>query len=460
MRSRSVGIAALVAGAFAAVHALAADGPAAVPDAAGSRRAPRPLWAHVPPDGKGLTCRGLKARFVSRNGRRSLRISQTAISLPLGESVPDPRRSVAWVSVPAPSRGWPLHTTRYVEATVRNIGTETPLVTLWAVGSRGSAAVGDGRLIGPGGEHTLRCDLREQYPDGTFKVDPGGLAEIRIMVQRVLHADLEVTGLRASGTASPWQPPPGRLLVPEPTEGPPQPGRRVWFRLPGETGDVYGTLYLPADWSEERRFPVIAEFPGNLFFDARKCWSTGRPEQCVIGYGITRGRGAIWLSLPFVDRAAGTIAESGFGSNDGDDTAEYTVHAIDAICRQWNGERNNVVLCGFSRGAIACGYIGLRNDRIAPLWRAFVACQHYDGSGWRQSTMEGAVARAGRFRGCAIVQIDNDPRKYAPVVRATPRDVRWTWERSGLGSHATAMFLDDRPMMQRLREWYRHLCQR
>ncbi len=418
------------------------------------------LWDHVSSDSGGLACRGLDAEFASRDGGRVLRLKQSSLALPPGEDVPDPRRSVAWVSIPAPREGWRLAEVRFVSVTVRNVGDDPAVVTLWAVGSHGWAAVGDVVRSEPGSIERLRCDLRERYPDGTPKIDPTRLAEIRVMVQRTERATLEVSDLRPEGQAPRWTPPGDRLLVPEMTEGPPQPGRRVRYRLPGDDSEVYGAVYLPRDWAPDKRLPVIAEFPGNVFFDARKCWSTGRPEQCVIGYGITRGHGAIWLSLPFVDRTAGTIAESGFGSNDGDDTAEYTVRAIEDVCRRWNGDRANVVLCGFSRGAIACGYIGLRNDGIAPLWRAFVACQHYDGAGWRQSTMEGAVERARRFRGCAIFQIDNDPKKYAPVVAATRPEVCWTWEQSGLGYHATAMFLDDRPMMRRLRQWYRHLCER
>ena len=102
-----------------------------------------------------------------------------------------------------------------------------------------------------------------------------------------------------------------------------------------------------------------------------------------------------------------TIAEAGFGSNDGDDTAAYAMKVIEDICANWGGDRDNLFLCGFSRGAIACGYIGLRNDRIAGLWKGFVACQHYDGSRWRQSRMEDAIERAPRFRGKAIFQVDN-----------------------------------------------------
>ena len=68
--------------------------------------------------------------------------------------------------------------------------------------------------------------------------------------------------------------------------------------------------------------------------------------------------------------------------------------------------------------------------------------------------MDGAVQRAPRFQGTAIAQIDNSQKKYQPVVDATDPKVAWTWLDSGLGYHATAMFLDDRPAMVELRKWF------
>jgi hypothetical protein len=38
-----------------------------------------------------------------------------------------------------------------------------------------------------------------------------------------------------------------------------------------------------------------------------------------------------------------------------------------------------VFIAGFSRGAIACNFIGLRDDEIASLWCGFVVHSHYEG---------------------------------------------------------------------------------
>jgi hypothetical protein len=194
---------------------------------------------------------------------------------------------------------------------------------------------------------------------------------------------------------------------------------------------------------------VIIEFPGNVFY-ASACYSTGLPEQCVIGYGITRGKGAICAGVPFVDSAIAKPVENGWGN--ADHTAEYAMRVVDEICRKFGGDPENVLLTGFSRGAIACGYIGLRHEAIAALWKGFHAYQHYDGDGWNGATLEGAIERAERFRGKAVFQTDNPREKFQPVMDVMKTNV--TWAISGLGFHSTSMFLDNRPSTEQLRAWF------
>jgi hypothetical protein len=176
-----------------------------------------------------------------------------------------------------------------------------------------------------------------------------------------------------------------------------------------------------------------------------------------MGYGISSGKGVIWVSLPFVDRKTGGIAENAFGSRAGTDTIAHAQATMDDICANWGGDHDQLFICGFSRGSIACGYIGLANDEIAALWKGIIGCQHYDGSRWNQSNIAGAVARAPRFRGRAIFQVDNSEERYSSVQEATLPEVEWTWRKSGLGYHATAMFLDDRPLMIEIRQWFQDL---
>jgi hypothetical protein len=62
------------------------------------------------------------------------------------------------------------------------------------------------------------------------------------------------------------------------------------------------------------------------------------------------------------------------------------------------------------------------------------------------------LERATRFQGKGVFQTDNARAAFQPVMDAMKTEV--TWEQSGLGFHATAMFLDDRPSTRRLRDWF------
>lgn len=191
---------------------------------------------------------------------------------------------------------------------------------------------------------------------------------------------------------------PPDLTVPALGDGPPFPGARV--RVPAR-GDLYHVLYLPEDWQRGRRYPLIVEYAGNGGYrNAYGDVSTGVPEGSNLGYGISGGRGFIWLCLPFVDSAHKAIATLWWG--DAEATADYCRRVVPEVCGAYGGDPGRVLLCGFSRGSIACNYIGLRNDAIAALWRAFVCYSHYDGARpwtYADSSPEAARHRLGRLRG-------------------------------------------------------------
>lgn len=406
------------------------------------------LLEHLEPSSRVHELRGLELR-IQDAGNDSRLLLGTAKTGEKGKP------SVSWVAIRPPDGAWDLSTSTQVRATVRNVGSTPANLTLWLTSLNGWGASGEDAVIPPGETVELVCKLRHTYPDGTPKLDPSEVRELRFMLQRTPSASLEIVDVQASGRHEPEEQEDQRIRVPRMESGSPAPGRRVKFTLPDQNNDrIYTTLYLPVDWAPGNRYPVFIEFPGNQFFHADKCWSTGRPEDCIMGYGMTQGRGAIWISLPFVNQDIGETAEIGFGSNDGDDTVDYTFRVIDELCSKWMADRDRIFMGGFSRGAIACGYIGLRNDKIAKAWKGFVACQHYDGSGWGPSTMVSAVERAPRFQGSSIFQIDNSGQKYAPVVEATNPKVEWHWEESHLGYHSPAMFLDERPAMKKLRQWW------
>ncbi len=387
---------------------------------------------------------------------RGLRAAWTGETLRVVADRPPPAAApYVWAAIPPPSGGWKLERRTKVEADITNAGAAEADVLLWVVGESGWDAVPAGAKLAPGETRRFSCRLRETFPDGTPKIDPARVKDIRVMVRGRFRAPLalEVRGLEARGAEPPWSPPTARVAVPAVTEDEPAPGRRVRYHLAGDpAGGPYAVLHLPEDWRPGAVLPLIVEYPGNIFF-VPGCYSTGLPDQCVIGAGIARGRGAICLALPFVDRSAGVIAEGGWGVPD--DTASYAVAMVEQVCREFGADRANIILTGFSRGALACGFIGLRNDRIAALWKGFHACQHYDGDGWNGATEAGALERAQRFRGRAVFQTDNPRAKFQTVMDAMRVPV--TWADSGLRAHATAMFLDERPSTEQLRRWFREL---
>lgn len=88
------------------------------------------------------------------------------------------------------------------------------------------------------------------------------------------------------------------LKTPSMESGSPAPGRRVKMVAPAYRGtDVYHTLYLPTDWKKGQKYPVIIEYAGNKYKTSK-----GTVEGSNLGYGISGGKGAIWVCMPFVDK--------------------------------------------------------------------------------------------------------------------------------------------------------------
>ena len=170
------------------------------------------------------------------------------------------------------------------------------------------------------------------------------------------------------------------LEVPAVTDEEPAPGRRVRRRLEG-FGELAHVLYLPGDWSSDRRLPVLVELPGNGGYRGRfgdVC--DGSVEGAVLGYGLTGGEGFVQLALPFVD-AHGRAARTWWG--DLDATERYWRAALDDATVSFGADPARVVLAGFSRGAIGCNFVGLR-EGLADRWCASFCHSHYDGvrEGW------------------------------------------------------------------------------
>lgn len=163
------------------------------------------------------------------------------------------------------------------------------------------------------------------------------------------------------------------LITPLVADGEPAPGKRVkQFNTDYVGSDVYHVIYLPTDWKKGGKYPVIVEYAGN-------CCATcpGTVEGSNLGYGISGGKGFIWLCMPFVDTQDRKNALTWWG--DVDATVDYCKKTVKRICSEYGGDSSAVFIAGFSRGAIACNYIGLHDDEIAILWQGFICHSHYDG---------------------------------------------------------------------------------
>ncbi len=163
------------------------------------------------------------------------------------------------------------------------------------------------------------------------------------------------------------------------TSGEPAPGKMVLQSLPSYAGtEVAHTVHLPPDWEKGKRYPVIVEYLGN---------NIRVRDNKNIGYGLSGGKGFIWAVLPIVSADGKRDMDWWWG--DVAATVAYAKEAVPAICRQWGGDPAQVILTGYSRGAIACNYIGLHDDEIAKLWRAVIPVSHYDdGRPWGMTPEE------------------------------------------------------------------------
>ena len=165
------------------------------------------------------------------------------------------------------------------------------------------------------------------------------------------------------------------LATPPMTDDAPAPGKRVRQVAPGYEGtDVYHALYLPTDWREGEMYPVLVEYTGNYF---PACGSTGEAKGANLGYGLTGGEGFIWVSMAYVAEGRRENAVTWWG--DLDATLDYCKTNVVRVCEQFGGDPENVLLCGFSRGAIGCNFLGLADDEIAGVWKGFITHDHYDG---------------------------------------------------------------------------------
>jgi hypothetical protein len=188
--------------------------------------------------------------------------------------------------------------------------------------------------------------------------------------------------------------------------------------------------------------------------------STGKVEGSNLGYGITAGKGAIWICMPYVDSAKGENAITWWG--DVEATVDYCQKTVSQVCEAYGGDATKVFIAGFSRGAIACNYIGLHDDEIAALWCGFIAYDHYDGIyqwGYANDDRASALVRLQRLgdrpqficNGVLAESAESYLHEVYPIGNFTFRTVPFR-------NHNDAWILRPTPARDALHKWFNSLC--
>jgi len=262
------------------------------------------------------------------------------------------------------------------------------------------------------------------------------------------------------------------LTIPKLETGQPDAGKRVKQTIPDyEQTGVYHVTYLPTDWVKGKRYPVLIEYAGNNYRGAYGDISTGRPEGSNMGYGIPGGPGFIWVCPAFPNATGDDIALTWWGDSKNRTarpTLDYCNKAVPWICEKYGGDTDRVILCGFSRGAIACNYLGLHNDETAKLWRAFVPYSHYDGVAtwpYPASDRNSALTRLERLakRPQFIChEVTNSQLNLAATkkwIESTRIKANLTFAKTGFRNHNDAWLLRTSPARKSLRAWLKRVLQ-
>jgi hypothetical protein len=286
---------------------------------------------------------------------------------------------------------------------------------------------------------------------------------------------------------------PADLEVPQMARAAPAPGARVYATNPDwssvvASSEAYFALYLPTDWTPSGPpLPLIVELAGNgPFADKYGDISTGRCENSSLGFGITAGAGAIWVSMPMLTGEGDFDGTQWWGcpasppGPAGDPpvvtshcevattnislAVRYIVSTVRWVLGAFNGDAERVVVAGFSRGAVGVNYLGLADDEVASLWAASISYAHYDGQpmdvNWPYPDA-GPPASYERLRRLGsrpqfvCSELDGSTSMTKPYIEAAGFPVNATFLSTGYCNHNDKWTLRPSPARDALREWFR-----
>lgn len=257
---------------------------------------------------------------------------------------------------------------------------------------------------------------------------------------------------------------PTDLTVPamEGEDATPTAGHRVRQTTPGWEGtQVHHALYLPTDWTPKggKKFPVIAEYAGNGGYKNKYGdVSEGTVQGSNLGYGLSNGQGFIWVCLPYIEMADGTKRNATKWWGDVIETNRYATATLKMVAEKYGADIDCMILAGFSRGAIACNYLGLHNDIVAPQWRAFFCHSHYDGvnARWPYAGADRASAleRLQRLEGRPQwISHEGSTKGVEEYLQSTGVKGDFTFRAIPFRNHSDQWVLRDIPERKAAREW-------
>lgn len=112
--------------------------------------------------------------------------------------------------------------------------------------------------------------------------------------------------------------------------------------------------------------------------------------------------------MPYIEKGKKENTVTWWGDRQA--TIDYCKVNLPPICKGFGGDMENLFICGFSRGAIACSYIGLADDEIASFWKGMIAHDHFDGQnkwGYAMDGRNSALKRLTRIQGRPVLVCGN-----------------------------------------------------
>jgi hypothetical protein len=163
------------------------------------------------------------------------------------------------------------------------------------------------------------------------------------------------------------------LTVPPLSNGAPSAGARVRVAI----GSINYSLYLPTNYNVNGSYPVIFELPPNEVGG----YFSGNVDSIVLGYGLTTGKDYIWVGAPFLNTDGSAVQTTWWGNGletgSIDSTVSLWKKIVHDIGTNYHADTTKMLLCGFSRGAIATSYIGL-SGQLRNYWAGFFDYAHMD----------------------------------------------------------------------------------